>query len=124
MNDATFSEVSGWIKKHIEARDWQNNPTRGLAISIVLEASELLEHYQWEDQPAGSKQDVADELADIFIYAFQLADTNGIDIPKAIKRKLAIAAKKYPAKDFKNKDSAERNAAWIKRKLAHKKKGL
>ena len=124
MSDMTFSEVSERIKKHLEERDWQKNSTRSLVISIVLEASELLEHYQWAEEPAGSKEDLASEIADILIYTFQVAQNNNIDIAKAMIDKLGVAAKKYPAKDFKGKSPAERQEAWLENKLKHHKAGL
>jgi NTP pyrophosphatase (non-canonical NTP hydrolase) len=124
MSSATFDDIAQLIQKHLEERGWENNPPRGLATSIALEASELLEHYQWSDDPVGSREDLASELADIFIYAFQFAQVNQIDIPTAISKKLAEAAKKYPAESFKGKDEAEQRDAWIQAKLNHKKKGL
>lgn len=124
MSSITFKEIANLIQKHIEERGWENNPPRGLATSIALEASELLEHYQWSDKPVGSRDELAGELADIFIYAFQFAQINDIDIPAAIVKKLEIAAKKYPAESFKGKTVSEQREAWIEAKLNHKKQGL
>ena len=124
MDSVSFQQISDRIQAHVQERDWQNSPSRSLAISIVLEATELLEHYQWQVEPVGSKEDLASELADIFIYAFQLANNNQINIPEAIIKKLEKMAKKYPAKDFKGKDVKERNLVWIEKKLKHKKSGL
>lgn len=124
MDDMTFKEVSERIQKHLEERDWQNNSTRSLVVSIVLEASELLEHYQWTENAAGSKDEIASEIADILIYTFQVAQNNDIDIAQAILKKLDVAAKKYPAKDFKGKSSDDRQKAWLMNKLKHRKEGL
>jgi len=124
QHDATFNEVSQRIYQHLEARDWLDNKPRDLAISISLEASELLEHYQWSDKPVGSKDDIAEELADILIYAFEFALLHDIDIPAVINAKLEKAAQKYPAANFKNKSKAEREASWLNAKLTHKKEGL
>jgi len=124
QSNATFEAINQLIRKHLEDRDWHNNPPRSLAISIALEANELLEHYQWQDKPVGNKQALAEELADIFIYSFQFAQINDIDIADAIQRKLAKAAQKYPAEKFKGKSSGEREAAWIDAKLNHQKEGL
>lgn len=123
-SDATFEEISQLIRKHLEERDWLNNPSRGLAISIALEASELLEHYQWQDESVGDKQALGEELADIFIYAFQFAMKNDIDIPAAIQQKLKKSAEKYPAELFKGKSKEEMTSIWIDAKLHHKKEGL
>lgn len=124
MNEATFQEINERIKKHLVERDWHNNPSRSLAISVVLEAAELLEHYQWTEESVGSKEDVAAELADIFIYAFQIAQNENIDLVAAIIKKLEKAAKKYPAQDFKGKDEKVQQEARIKNKLRHRKRGL
>lgn len=124
QSDATFEEISQLIWRHLEERDWLNNPSRGLAISIALEAGELLEHYQWNDKPVGDKHALGEELADILIYVFQFAQKEGIDMPAAIKAKLAKAAQKYPATAFKGKSDDERREAWIDAKLHHKKEGL
>lgn len=120
----TLEELNQRIWKHLEERDWHNNSTRGLAISLSLEANELLEHYQWSDTPVGGKEAVGEELADVLIYAVQIAQQNDIDIAEVIEHKLQKAAKKYPAKDFKGKNEAEKRANWQKNKLAHKKTGL
>ncbi len=124
QSTATFAQISQLIWKHLEERDWLDNPARGLAISIALEANELLEHYQWADEPVGSRAELGEELADIFIYAFQFAQTNDIDIAEAIKQKLKKAAQKYPAKNFKGKTAQQRKSAWLDAKLHHKKGGL
>jgi NTP pyrophosphatase (non-canonical NTP hydrolase) len=124
QQDVTVETINQLVWDHLEARDWQNNPPRGLAISMALEAGELLEHYQWGDTPVGGTEAVGEELADVFIYGMQIAQVNNIDLVDHIKRKLEKAAKKYPAEDFKGKDAKEKRAAWMKRKLEHQKTGL
>jgi NTP pyrophosphatase (non-canonical NTP hydrolase) len=120
----TFEEINQLIWNHLEARDWHKNPSRGLAISLSLEANELLEHYQWGDEPVGGPQAVGEELADVFIYGIQIAQQNGIDIADHIQRKLKKAAKKYPAENFKGKSAAEARSAWLENKLSYQKEGL
>lgn len=120
----TLEELNQLIWDHLEARDWHKNPSRGLAISMALEANELLEHYQWQDEPVGGADAVGEELADVFIYGMQIAQQNNIDIAEHIKRKLKKAAKKYPAENFKGKSAAEKRSAWLENKLAHQKTGL
>jgi len=120
----TLEELNQLIWSHLVERDWHNNPSRGLAISMALEANELLEHYQWRDEPVGGAEAVGEELADVFIYGMQIAQQNNIDIAEAIKRKLKKAAEKYPAENFKGKSAAEKRAAWLQSKLSHLKTGL
>lgn len=120
----TVESLNQRIWQHLEERDWHANPARGLAISLCLEANELLEHYQWGDTPVGGPEAVGEELADVLIYAMQIAQQNNIDIVDAIERKLQKAALKYPAAKFKGKSTTAKRDAWLKSKLAHKKTGL
>jgi len=60
---------------------------RNLAISLVLEASEVLEHFQWREESL-EPQELAGELADVALYLLQLASISGIDLEAAIVRKL------------------------------------
>lgn len=124
QSSMSLNELSNLIWRHLEERDWTNKPARSLAISIALEANELLEHYQWSEKPVGEKAAIAEELADILIYAFQFAQIHDIDIAKAIQDKLVKAAQKYPSEQFKGKTSAERKEAWLKAKTNYRKEGL
>lgn len=121
QSDATFEDINILVWNHLVARDWHKLESRSLAISIALEANELLEHYQWSDKSVGTKEELAAELADIFIYGFEFAQANDIDIADAIKQKLQKAAEKYPAKDFKGRDKADQRDAWLAAKKSHKK---
>ncbi|MDK6804509.1 nucleotide pyrophosphohydrolase [Aerococcus sp. UMB7834] len=82
-----------------DARDWrQFHNEKDLALSLVLEASELLEIYQWKTAEEGNQdiEAIKDELADVLIYALMLADNLDLDIEELIPRKLAKNAIKYP----------------------------
>lgn len=109
--DASMDEQTsiGMLKREIsrfrDARDWLKNDTpRSLAISISIEAAELLEHFQWKtDEQMGEvfrdkarKEEISDELADVMIYCLGFADVLDIDISKAIKGKLRKNSHKYP----------------------------
>ena len=88
-----------------DERDWRqfHNP-KDLAISISLEAAELLESFQWKT-PAEvtalldfekNRQRVADEMADVLILLVSMADVVGVDLIEAARKKLAENARKYP----------------------------
>jgi dCTP diphosphatase len=88
-----------------DERDWRQFHTpKDLAISICLEAAELLEHFQWKGpaevaaslQSEAQRLRVADEMADVLILLISMADVVGIDLVEAAKRKLAENARKYP----------------------------
>lgn len=85
----------------------KHHTPKNLAVSIAIEAAELMEHYQW-DEYAMDNQDkqekIKAELADIIIYCLYFANTSGIDITQAVIDKLAANATKYPVDVF-NQDS-------------------
>ncbi len=98
-----MDKILNKIKKFRDERDWMkfHNP-KDMAVSIIIEAGELLEHFQWKtNEETGSyvkshKSEIADELADVGLYLFELADNLGIDLLKAMSRKLEKNKKKYP----------------------------
>ena len=85
------------------ARDWKqfHNP-KDMAVSISIESAELLEHFQWknakecETHLQESREAVADEMADVAIYLFELADLLEMDLGQEMLRKLDKNAVKYP----------------------------
>ncbi|MDO4432614.1 MAG: nucleotide pyrophosphohydrolase [Aerococcaceae bacterium] len=78
------------------ARNWRGYHTpRNLACSIMIEAAELLENYQWGDEGA-DMENVKEELADILIYAYTLAHELNLDIETIMRDKIAKNAIKYP----------------------------
>src|SRR3989338_4361258 len=86
-----------------DARDWkQFHKPKDLAISLSLEASEVLEHFQWKSEHEielyikTNKEEIADELADVLNYVLIMAHDLGIDIVEAEERKLAKNESKYP----------------------------
>ncbi len=119
-SDTTIEELGRIVWQHLVDRDWDHPTPRSLAISLSLEANELLEHYQWQDEPVGDKVDLGEELADVLIYALQYAHVLGIDPAEAIRDKLAKSDRKYPAEDFKGKDSMSKRKKWLEAKLSHR----
>lgn len=117
----TFEEASRAVMKHVTDRHWDENPPRGLAISIALEANELLEHFQWQEDPIGDTKEIAEELADVLIYAIQFADHYDIHIAQAIMEKLDKASKKYPVEHFTETDEEKRKEAWLRDKREFRK---
>jgi len=101
LNDEVrWAELIKEIIKFRDERNWEQFHTpKDLAISISLEANELLENFQWktsEEAVVEKKNDIKDELADVMIYSFLLADKLGIDPKEAILQKLKKNAEKYP----------------------------
>jgi NTP pyrophosphatase (non-canonical NTP hydrolase) len=97
MNQAALVDL---ILKFREERKWkQFHSPKNLAISLMLEASEVVEIFQWSKDhkvPQDRKQDLAKELADVYYWLLLLAHDEGIDLNKALEAKMKENEKKYP----------------------------
>ena len=85
-------------------RDWEQfHKPKNLAMSVAIEAAEIMEHFQWltADQSAGldaaTRCEVGREIADVLLYLIRLADVLDIDLAAAAREKIALNALKYPA---------------------------
>ena len=78
-------------------RDWEqfHNP-KDLALAINVEAGELLELYLWKDAADANKEKIKEELADVFAYAFLLANKYSFDVKEIVLEKIQKNAAKYP----------------------------
>ena len=95
-----MEEVQNEIRKFNEERDWdQFHSPENLAKSISIEAGELLECFQWNNNY--NKEEVCEELADVFNYCFQLVDKLGVEPAEIILNKLEKTRKKYPVEKAK-----------------------
>lgn len=91
-----------------DARDWKqfHNP-KDVALSLVLEAGEVMEHFQWkgskeiEEYIRTNKADIAEEMADVLAYLLTLAYDLEIDIGEAFEKKLQKSEAKYPVEKAK-----------------------
>lgn len=102
MSDS-IKELTEKIVAFRDARNWKqfHNP-KDMAISISLEAAELLEIFQWSGSDTEVDTDkkivkVREELADVLIYAFLLGNDLGLDIAEIVSNKLDENSRKYPA---------------------------
>ena len=105
-----MSDIKKITDKLIEfrnERDWEqfHNP-KDLALAINIESSELLEEYLWKKPEEANKESVKDELADVFAYAFLLADKYNFDVKQIVLDKIESNGKKYPID--KSKGSAKK----------------
>ena len=85
-----FCDERGWTPYHNE---------KDLAISIALEANELLENFQWrssEEAVASTSQNIKEEMADVLIYLLQLANKMNLDLEEEVYKKIEKNAVKYP----------------------------
>ncbi|MCG7421227.1 nucleotide pyrophosphohydrolase [Macrococcus epidermidis] len=92
-------EIIDLINKFREERNWNqyHNP-KDLSLSLSLEAAELLENFQWissDEAVKKNRENIAEELADVFIYGIQLAEEMGFDIEEIIREKVKKNGEKY-----------------------------
>ena len=98
-----FENIRDVLREFASKRDWKEFHTpKNLAMALSVEASEVLEHFQWltGDESDGltneARDEVEKEIADVLIYAVQLADRLGVKLPDAVFRKIGDNAMKYP----------------------------
>lgn len=108
MEDSTrYKKLVGRIQKFSDDRDWsQFHDPKNLAISLQLEASEVLELFQWtkdNQMKEGRDEDMADELADVFYWLIMLSNHYDIDLLKALDKKMDKNEEKYPVEKAKGK---------------------
>ena len=99
---ATIDELKALVDLFVEERSWKlfHSP-KNLAMSISIEAAELMEHFQWTDPDSASSpvehdSPVAQELSDVLAYALALANVLGIDLSRALESKMERNRQKYP----------------------------
>jgi dCTP diphosphatase len=94
-------EVAAFNKE----RDWdQFHSAANLAKSISIEAGELLECFQWDEEHF-DRAAVEEELADVVNYCLQMSNVMGINLKKIVEDKMAITAKKYPVAKCKGRST-------------------
>jgi NTP pyrophosphatase (non-canonical NTP hydrolase) len=100
MNDIKI--VTDALLKFRDERDWAqfHNP-KDLALALNIEAGELLEAFLWKSSEEANLNQVKEELADIFAFAFLLADKYGFDVRQIVTEKIAKNALKYPVEKSK-----------------------
>jgi NTP pyrophosphatase (non-canonical NTP hydrolase) len=103
----TLQDLKDAVAAFVEEREWTRFHTpKNLAMSVAIEAAELMELFQWtggrEIEPELMGR-VEEELADVVIYCLAMANAAGIDLARAVRQKMEANAKKYPAGVYRGK---------------------
>jgi len=115
-SDTTVGQLRTLIDDFVDRRDWhQFHAPKNLAMSLAIEAAELMEHFQWisaEESRTLPQQPerlaaVAEELADVLCYALAMANELGLDLATAIRQKMAKNEQKYPADEYRGRYGPE-----------------
>jgi len=103
MSKDSLDNLNARLKAFAQRRDWEAfHSPKNLAMALIAECAELVEHFQWLTQeqsrqlPEAKRDAVALELADILIYLIRTAERLDIDLIEAAERKIAINETRYP----------------------------
>lgn len=118
MSDSTttVAALRQLVDEFVDQRDWRRfHAPKNLAMSMAIEAAELMEHFQWisAEESRGVADDadrlaaVGEELADVLCYALAMANELGLDLSTAIRRKIEKNQQKYPAEEFRGRYGPE-----------------
>ncbi|MBV9159631.1 MAG: nucleotide pyrophosphohydrolase [Candidatus Kaiserbacteria bacterium] len=109
--ETRIQEIKDLVREFRDARDWQKyNDPKSVAEALSIEAGELLECFLWKEKPDIAerfkndpvfREHVAEELADVLIYAIHMANETGIDMAAAVRDKIAKNEAKYPVAAWK-----------------------
>ena len=98
-----LKDLRARLQRFVDERDWdQFHTPKNLAMALIAEAAELVEHFQWLTEEQSRKLDgtqktaVGQEIADVLLYLLQLADKLGLDVAQEATKKLALNAVKHP----------------------------
>jgi len=108
----SLEKLTAAVCKFAEQRDWEQfHSPKNLSMALIVEAAELVEHFQWLSRQESSKlnkeqhEAVSLEMADVLIYLVRMAERLDIDLLKAAQKKLAINGKKYPVDQAKGRSN-------------------
>ena len=108
--EVTVSQLRGVMAEFVQQREWEQfHSPKNLAMSVAIEAAELMEHFQWitveasRQIDAATKVAVAEELSDVLCYLLALANSMDIDISSSMMKKMQRNREKYPADKFRGR---------------------
>ncbi len=111
MSDS-LEELKKKLQQFVDERDWaQFHSPKNLAMAMIVEAAELVEHFQWDTLEQShvltpeKREQVSHELADTFVYLLRISQVLGIDLVEAANVKINLNAKKYPADKCKGSNA-------------------
>lgn len=105
----TVAQLREIVEQFVAQRDWHRfHAPKNLAMSLAIEAAELMEHFQWltaEQSRAVAEQpdklaEVGEELADVLCYCLAMANELGLDIATIVSQKMVKNQAKYPAEEY------------------------
>ena len=114
MSDSqtTVAQLRQIVERFVDQRDWAvfHNP-KNLAMSISIEAAELMEHFQWLSAEQAyeaaeiqeKREEIADEMSDILAYLLAMANRLDMDLSTALENKMVKNRQKYPSEEYRGR---------------------
>lgn len=118
MTDAetTVAELREMVQRFVDERDWHRfHAPKNLAMSMAIEAAELMEHFQWITTDASRRVGdekskllaIGEEIADVLCYLLAMANELNLDLSTTVRRKMERNAAKYPADEYRGRYGPE-----------------
>jgi len=108
----SIEQLRARVNQFVEERDWgQFHSPKNLAMAMIVEAGEVVEHFQWMTEAdsrnlsAAQKEQVGQELSDTLVYLLRIAEVCDIDLLEAANKKIELNAKKYPVDKAKGSNA-------------------
>ncbi len=108
----SLEQLKATLLAFVEARDWaQFHSPKNLAMAMIVEAAELVEHFQWDTEAQSAvlspdkREEVSHELADTFVYLLRISQVLGIDLIAAANAKIVLNGQKYPVEKARGKNN-------------------
>ncbi len=111
-SNTTVADLKTRVLAFVRERDWEQfHSPKNLSMALAAEAGELMEHFLWATPEqskaiaadAAKRQKIADELADVVVYALEFANATGLDLAASIEAKMMANGKKYPVEKAKGR---------------------
>jgi len=108
----SLNDLKQKLQQFVDERDWaQFHSPKNLAMAMIVEAAELVEHFQWNTELESSvlddakREQVGHELADTFVYLLRIAEVLNIDLIEVTNKKIELNALKYPVDKARGKNN-------------------
>ncbi|MDO9366422.1 MAG: nucleotide pyrophosphohydrolase [Methylotenera sp.] len=108
----SLNALKARVNNFVAERDWaQFHSPKNLAMAMIVEAGEVVEHFQWMTEQesrnldAQTKEQVGQELSDTLVYLLRIAEVCGIDLIEAANKKIDLNAQKYPVEKCKGSNA-------------------
>jgi NTP pyrophosphatase (non-canonical NTP hydrolase) len=115
-SETTLADLRRLVEQFVDERDWhQFHTPKNLAMSLAIEAAEVMEHFQWltaeQSRAVADEQEksaaVGEELADVLCYVLAMANELGLDLATALREKIRKNEQKYPAPEYRGRFGPE-----------------